>query len=354
MLGLFAALSACASEGNGGGDGPSSSSGADDGPGTTMPSMTSTIGPTDTSTTNADATGPASTAGSTGPLETTGPGDTTAGGGLCTVDLPPPPVCATAAERPQPIAIVPGAEPWNDGYAALPDEVAGGFIVAPDVGPTVQCDPIAQDCPEGQKCMPWANDGGSSWNADKCVPVDPDPAAIGEPCTVTGSGVSGIDDCDVGAMCWGVDAETGMGTCAELCGCSAATPTCDTPDTICTITNGGVLPLCRPACNPFDPMACPDGQGCVPVGDLFVCSVDASGDSGAIGDPCEFINACDPGLFCADAASVPGCGSSGCCSSYCSDGDDTVCLAGQACVPWYQPGDAPDDCLATVGACANP
>ena len=62
-------------------------------------------------------------------------------------------------------------------------------------------------------------------------------------------------------------------------------------------------------CNPLDPMACEDGTGCYAVGDLFHCAPDASADGGAPGDPCEFINACDPGSFCGNAAGVPVSGS---------------------------------------------
>ena len=70
------------------------------------------------------------------------------------------------------------------------------------------CSTFAQDCPPGFKCMPWASDGGNSWNATRCVPIAPDPNAPGEPCTVEGSGVSGLDDCDGTSMCWDVDPDT--------------------------------------------------------------------------------------------------------------------------------------------------
>ncbi len=59
--------------------------------------------------------------------------------------------------------------PTSATYAAGPDEVAGGI-------PFIW----AQDCPEGEKCMPWANDGGGSWNATRCSPLDPNPSAVGD------------------------------------------------------------------------------------------------------------------------------------------------------------------------------
>jgi len=156
-------------------------------------------------------------------------------------------------------------------------------------------------------------------------------------------------------MCWGVDNDTNEGTCIEMCSCTEANPVCNTPNTACVITNDGVLALCLGVCNPLDPMACEDGTGCYAVNDLFHCAPDASNATGAPGDACEYLNACDPGTFCAGPATVPGCaGSSGCCSSFCEIGDATACAAGQECVPWYEAGQEPDACLGQVGACAMP
>ena len=44
---------------------------------------------------------------------------------------------------------------------------------------------------------------------------------------------------------------------------------------------------------------------CYPRGinEVFTCVPDASGEMGVYGDPCEYINVCDPGLFCASAES---------------------------------------------------
>src|SRR5262245_46725118 len=58
-----------------------------------------------------------------------------------------------------------------------------GFIQDPDGGGvSIECDAWAMDCPRGEKCMPWANDGGSEWNATRCSPLDPDPAHPGDQC----------------------------------------------------------------------------------------------------------------------------------------------------------------------------
>jgi hypothetical protein len=215
---------------------------------------------------------------------------------------------------------------------------SAGFIDMPDGGGVdIQCDLWAQDCPAGEKCMPWANDGGGSWNATRCSPLDANPAQSGDSCTVEGSGVSGIDNCDISAMCWDVG-EEGTGVCVPFCSGSAEAPICDNPDEGCSITNDGVLILCLPFCDPLI-QDCPEGNACYPEPNGFFCSPDASGESGVFGDPCEYINVCDPGFWCADATAVPGCaGAIGCCSSYCDVSDPTSTCEGdgQECVAWWE------------------
>jgi len=238
--------------------------------------------------------------------------------------------------------------------------VTVGFIQDPDGGGVnIECDVWAQDCPEGEKCMPWANDGGSSWNATRCSPLDPNPAQIGDPCTVEGSGVSGIDNCDIASMCWDVDPETNEGTCVAFCSGSEANPVCEDPMTQCVIANEGTLILCLPNCDPLG-QDCPEGQACYPIDDSFACAPDAGGEMGAYGEGCEFLNVCDPGLFCANPDAVPNCaGAAGCCSEFCdlSDADpDSMCTGaagGQICTPWYEEGQAPPG-FESVGACAIP
>jgi len=296
--------------------------------------------------------------------ETTG--ETT--GGVCEIELPDPGSCEGGAPAPTipglTLATILQPEPSSSemvGAAVLaePDDdpdfaTTGCAFICDDVGqPPVQCDIWEQDCPEGEKCNAFANDGGAVWNATTCVPVDPDPDAIGEPCTVEGNGVSGVDSCDLGAMCWGVGGGT-EGTCVELCTCSSANPICTTNNTTCTINNDGVLVLCLPVCDPLDIGACGEEEVCVSnlSGEHFVCVVDASGGDGAEGSPCEYVNACDPGLVCADGSLVPDCEDIGCCTPYC-DVNDPSCRGGAECVPWYGDGEAPM-CFEDLGACVLP
>ena len=246
------------------------------------------------------------------------------------------------------------------GSTGMEDESTGAsFVATPDGGgPAVECDVWDQDCPEGEKCMPWANDGGNSWNATRCSPVNDNPDQVGDECTVDGSGVSGIDSCDVGSMCYYVDPETNIGTCVAFCEGSPDTPMCE-PGHLCSIANNGVLILCRRECDPLL-QDCMGSAACLPASgsEGFVCIVDASGEGGAPGDPCEYLNACDPGLFCANADVVPDCaGSEGCCSEFCdlTDADPNAgcSLMGQECTAWFEEGTAPPN-LTHVGACAIP
>jgi hypothetical protein len=264
----------------------------------------------------------------------TSAGDTGATAGGCAIDLPPAERClARTIEAP---------------------DAQGGFIVEPDGGASMPCDVYEQDCPRGQKCMPWANDGGPSWNDTTCRPIAPRPHGVGEPCTAAGGPTSGYDDCALGLMCWSVDPRTNMGECIELCSCSSAQPICTTRDTFCSVGNNGVVPVCIAPCNPLDAGACGPGKLCVPDDPWFLCAPDGSGDDGGAGEPCQFINVCAPGHVCADAVDVPGCiGEVGCCTALCTVGDDAPCLPGQTCVPWYARGTAPDACLGSIGACGS-
>ncbi len=277
------------------------------------------------------------------------PGDTSAGASSTGVIAPPD------------TDPVPGSSGQVDTDPVDPDTGATSdcvFLCEPDgTEPSFECDMFAQDCPEGEKCMPWADDGGNSWNATRCSPISENPGQPGDECSVEGSGVSGIDDCDIGAMCWDVDPKTNIGTCVAMCTGDSANPLCEDPDTSCNIVNDGALVLCLPTCDPLL-QDCPEGQACYPVLEEFTCVPDASGEMGVFGDPCEFINVCDPGLFCADAAVVPNCvGAPSCCSEFCdldAPAGDSQCSGsadGQMCLPWEP---APGPGLEALGACVLP
>ena len=144
------------------------------------------------------------------------------------------------------------------------------FLPDPDGGLGYQCDLLTQDCPPGEKCVPWANDGGTTWNAYRCSPIDADPGEPGDPCTVEVSPTSGIDDCELGTMCWNVDPRTNTGVCVALCTGDLAAPICEDPQTHCAISGVGVLALCLPTCHPFV-QDCAENEGCYPNSDHWEC-----------------------------------------------------------------------------------
>ena len=244
------------------------------------------------------------------------------------------------------------------------DTTGNPFIADPDFGgcgggrSLYECSLWDQDCCPGEKCMPWANDGSNSWNATRCSEVADNPGQVGDECTVEGSGVSGIDDCDVGSMCYYVDPETNVGTCVAFCEGSQAAPMCE-PGFLCSIANNGVLILCRRECDPLL-QDCQGSAACLPAAGAegFVCIVDASGESGAPGDPCEYLNSCDPGLLCADAQFVPGCQASGGCTEFCDLNDpnkDDACSKkgeGVTCEAYYEMDPPPG--LENIGVCILP
>jgi len=206
--------------------------------------------------------------------------------------------------------------------------------------------------------MPYADDGGGSWNNDKCVPVMENPAQVHEPCFVVGGGVSGVDNCDFGLMCWDTDAE-GNGHCVELCSGSAEQPLCKESGYICAIYAGGTLALCMNGCDPLL-QDCDPSDVCIgkPDGDGFMCVLDASGDEGQQHDPCMFPNACDAGLLCGEVTDAVECdpNAQGCCQPFCdlTDPDPELCGGmGQVCTPYLVDGMAVPE-YEHLGYCAVP
>lgn len=228
---------------------------------------------------------------------------------------------------------------------------AGGFIENPDVmGDDVPCDIWAQNCAEGEKCTAWATNDDDYCDAVKCSPIARNPGQPGDPCSPADAACTGMDDCDIASMCWN-------GTCLAFCSGSPDNPVCEDPSKTCIIANNDVLILCLPSCDPLL-QDCADGEGCYPFADAFNCA--NVYESGAYGELCEFINVCNPGLFCAAAELIPGCGNKiGCCGSFCDLDDPDASMScpgaagGEECVPWYIENQAPPG-LEHVGFCAIP
>lgn len=223
-----------------------------------------------------------------------------------------------------------------------------------------ECDVWAQDCDADAKCMPWANDGGEVWNASRCSPIAPDPVPIGGTCTVEGSAVSGIDDCELGAMCWGVDPETLQGTCIGFCDVLRVPSTICAEPMACLGLNEGYVPVCVTPCDPLGDAPCPEGEACrnVQLDGDFYCLPLAGGHVEGSSQHCDGAT-CLPSQLCVDASALATCEATSCCTELCDVGDpgaDAQCAAldpALTCEALYGPGEAPAG-LELVGACVVP
>ena len=228
------------------------------------------------------------------------------------------------------------------------------------------CDPLAQDCPEGDGC--YGIDGDFA-----CAPVA-DPGQAGDACEF-------INTCDVGLQCVTGDAVSGcndVGCCTPFC--DLAGGACDEPDAECVpyFEEGAAPPghenvgLCLDGDGgdddggddeggddggggpiECDPLAqdCPAGDGCYGSTDSFVCAPVV--EPGQAGDECEFLNVCDVGLQCVNADAYPGCVGEGCCTPFCDTTQGDGCEApGTECIPYFEEGTSPPG-LESVGLCVS-
>ncbi len=260
---------------------------------------------------------------------------------------------ATSADPPTSSTNTTSAAPTSTGCNLLdcqPGDPCEGHEC--DTGSPWQCDVLAQDCPEGQKCAPWSDDGSGDWNATHCVFLTPNAHEPGEACLVWDNPTSGADTCDATSMCFFVDEDTLVGTCVALCAGTLEAPTC--PPSFTCVSLGEPVHLCLPACNPLA-SDCANPDLCIPApwgSDRFVCLPAAAGDLGQPNDPCEYINACTPGFVCANPTLATECDpmAAGCCLPFCDLTNPMCTNEGAECLPWYDPGTAPQG-LENVGVC---
>lgn len=210
------------------------------------------------------------------------------------------------------------------------------------------CDSFDQVCSDGEKCVPYAIDGGELPNANKCVPVLGD-GQPGDPCSFDGV-VAATDSCNALSRCLVQDGST-MGTCVAFCTGTPESPVCE-GDSQCVMGFDGSVADCLPQCHPATPpyFACSEGMGCYWSGAAFEC-LSGAGSLGA-GEPCEFVNDCAPGHLCGEAAMVPGCQGTGCCVPFCLLLEGCQ-QPGSECVPFFEPGAAPLG-LGDLGVCVVP
>ncbi len=238
-----------------------------------------------------------------------------------------------------------------------PAEFAVDFVCG--LSPLGGCDVWAQDCPEGEKCVP------DELTDTTCVPLGA--RQLGESC----AGAS-EDDCAEGLVCSELASGDGP-VCAPMCMGAPEEPDCAHAGDESVCLYGQLLaPACLPSCDPLAG-ACGAGSLCMPhphTGE-FLCGADASEDGVGPGSACGLVNSCGPGLVCASGALLPECAEDGCCTAYCDYGaldadldgqyDDGVdaatgceALPGTVCVAWYEELDQAPAQWQHVGACVEP
>ena len=246
----------------------------------------------------------------------------------------------------------------SEGNDSFPDDESQGGAVFygcswdEDFGVS-ECDPFAQDCPEGEKCVPYASTA-EEYNANKCVAVLGDTPAGGE-CTYGGS-IEATDDCDQLSHCM-PESNFGPSTCTAFCTGTADDPIC-APGFDCLIAYEGSVNLCLPSCDPLL-QDCGAGELCTASdGFAFVC-VPPEREARATGESCFGAFECLEGL-CLAAEFLPGCElgedeeALGCCTDFCElDNPDLGCAEELECVPLYEEGAEPPG-LASLGICAPP
>lgn len=240
-----------------------------------------------------------------------------------------------------------GSETQTEGELDTSATITTTFVL-PDPQPCLssECDPFAQDCPEGEKCVPYASTG-ESWDANKCVPVQGDEPA-GAPCTYDGV-ADATDDCDESTHCWDVQDVDGVltGVCTSFCSGTADDWICD-EGSVCLIANEGSVALCIAACDPLM-QDCGEGLGCSWNGQTFGCLVTTTGL--AVGEVCAYANDCAAGRMCVAAAASPICAGEACCIDYCSVDDPQSCGDPQLeCLGFFDQGQAPAG-LDALGIC---
>lgn len=226
--------------------------------------------------------------------------------------------------------------------------LTSGFVPDEDFKGLSECDPFLQDCPDGEKCVPY-NSSGDTWDANKCVMVNGTGVA-GDPCTSTGS-VEATDDCDANTLCWDVMEVDGalVGVCTEFCGGTPDDPICP-PSTSCLIVNDGSITLCIPTCDPLI-QDCGAGLACFWAANSFNCIFTTQDIP--VGEPCGYINDCQAGLICLDATVLPSCNGAACCGEFCEIPDGTCSTPGTECIEFFEMGMAPPG-YETVGVCIIP
>ena len=226
------------------------------------------------------------------------------------------------------------------------------FLAPPDMGGSVECDPLAEmPCPEGQKCSAAGDsDNGFIWvGTPACFPVLGD-KQHGEQCDLGEDPVDGLDDCASGLTCidlfWPNNDEP-TAVCAAFC--NPPSPyfegpySCEDPEETCFIPGCQecYLSFCTPTCDPLAPN-CPQDMRCEFYNNAFFCGGGFDGfDLPGPGEPCDQFYLCGAGNSCVDTKQVaaPACAEAEvCCTPYCDLTAMNDCPGkdlGETCQPFF-------------------
>jgi hypothetical protein len=116
------------------------------------------------------------------------------------------------------------------------------------------------------------------------------------------------------------------------------------------ISNEGSIALCLEICDPLA-QDCDPGLGCYWANNEFYC-LETTQDI-LLGEPCETIDSCLPGLACLPAEVLPDCMGSDCCASFCSVAVPECPQPGTECADFFEMGMAPPG-YEDIGVCVIP
>lgn len=182
------------------------------------------------------------------------------------------------------------------------------------------------------------------------MPVTDPASPVGGPCNGHWWHLS--DDCERGAICFGLGLFAESHRCAPLATGSADAPVCPDPCSYPFVYDD-VFGVCNPTCNPLA-ADCSEGLACSPVAHLpkFLCT--GVGSAGA-NEACENTDDCAEGTACAPHFLLPSCTSSFCCTPVCDLNAPDPCPAAMpntTCEPWPPYPDLDAACLPPgLGMC---
>jgi hypothetical protein len=227
----------------------------------------------------------------------------------------------------------------DEGLTFVPMEDFAGLCSISELS---LCDDFVQDCPEGEKCVPFHVEEDCEY--PRCVTVTGDKQA-GESCIAD---EMGSDDCDADSWCYPGTHDLELPpVCVAFCQGTADNSFCDDPSLTCVLDFTYQGPLgCRPSCDPLMPAGCEPWERCTfhnwqPA---FGCVL---GGGVANGEVCLANQQCDSGM-CVLAEALLECAGERCCSPWC-DLMAPNCAMGLECVPVEV-----DDPNPNVGVCSLP